>query len=214
MLSELEVEILKKIKDIKKAKILDVGAGDLRHKLDIFSLYGNRYLSIDVKKSGHKSFKNPDKFFDGENIPYSSNSFDVVIFTEVFEHAKNVDNLVLDIKRVLKKNGKLIFSTPFLWPEHEIPYDFRRLTSHGVKYYFTIKGFKILYYKKTDKGLNALEYIISSEMTKNKYKNIYVLDKFFRYLVKILFYVLARFYSFENLYKGSFAVLQKISIKK
>ena len=38
MLSELEVEILKKIKDIKKAKILDVGAGDLRHKLDIFSL--------------------------------------------------------------------------------------------------------------------------------------------------------------------------------
>jgi hypothetical protein len=98
--------------------------------------------------------------------------------------------------------------------EHEIPYDFRRLTSHGVKYYFTIKGFKILYYKNTDKGLNALEYIISSEMTKNKYKNIYVLDKFFRYLVKILFYVLARFYSFENLYKGSFAVLQKISRKK
>ena len=209
MPDELEIEILKKLKNLRKSKILDVGAGDLRHKLDIFSLYGNRYLSIDVKKSGHKSFKNPDKFFDGENIPYPSNSFDVVIFTEVFEHAKNVDNLVLDIKRVLKKNGKLIFSTPFLWPEHEIPYDFRRLTSYGLKYYFKKKGFAILYYKKVNKGLNALGLIISSEMTKNKYKNHYILDKFLRHSVATLFNILRRLYSFENLYSGSFVVLKK-----
>jgi SAM-dependent methyltransferase len=208
---ELDIEIKKKLNNIKKSIILDVGAGDLRHKLDIFFHHGNSYFSIDVKKSGHKNLKNYDKFFDGENIPYPSNYFDVVIFTEVFEHAQNVDKLVLDIKRVLKKNGKLIFSVPFLWPEHEIPFDFRRLTGYGLKYYFTKKGFKVLYYKKLNKGLNALGYIISSEMTKNKYKRNYFLDKSLRYSVKILFYVLERFYSFKNLYKGSFAVLKKIS---
>lgn len=211
MSKELEIEILKKLKTIRKSKILDVGAGDLRHKIDVFSLYGNRYFSIDVKKSGHKGFKNPDKFFDGEKIPYLSNSFDVVILTEVFEHVQNIDKLVLDIKRVLKKNGKLIFSVPFLWPEHEIPYDFRRLTSYGLKYYFKKKGFKILHYKKLNKGLNALGYIISSEMSKNNYKHNYFLDNFFRYSVKILIIVLKKFYSFKNLYSGSFAVLKKIS---
>jgi SAM-dependent methyltransferase len=205
---QLNIEIFKKLKYLKQSKILDVGAGDLRNKLDIFSRYGNKYISIDVKKSGFKNFKNPDKFFDGENIPYPKNSFDVVIFTEVFEHAKNVDQLVLDIKRVLKKNGKLIFSLPFLWPEHEIPYDFRRLTSYGLKYYFANKGFEILYYKKINKGIDALGYIISSEMTKSNFKN-YILDKLFRYLVKKLFNVLTKFYSFKNCYSGSFAVLKK-----
>ena len=38
MSDELEIEILKKLKNLRKSKILDVGAGDLRHKLDIFYL--------------------------------------------------------------------------------------------------------------------------------------------------------------------------------
>ncbi len=47
-----------------------------------------------------------------EKIPFKSNSFDFVLCTEVLEHIKNWKKAISEIKRVTKKNGKVIVTIP------------------------------------------------------------------------------------------------------
>ncbi len=115
----------------RKKRIIDVGCGSRPYE-SLFS--GNEYIGIDVDGGGHKKDdKLPDSFFDGLNIPFEDKSFDVAICTEVLEHSPEPERLVADIARVLKPKGKLYVSVPFVWYEHEAPYDFRRFTSFGFK---------------------------------------------------------------------------------
>jgi SAM-dependent methyltransferase len=53
-----------------------------------------------------------------ENIPFRNDTFDIVVALEVIEHVPNVRKSFSEIKRILKKKGHLIFSTPIhqkLW---------------------------------------------------------------------------------------------------
>ncbi|UCE13716.1 MAG: class I SAM-dependent methyltransferase [Candidatus Heimdallarchaeota archaeon] len=47
-----------------------------------------------------------------ENIPFQDCSFDIVVALEVIEHVPNVQKSFSDVKRVLKRGGYFIFSTP------------------------------------------------------------------------------------------------------
>ncbi len=116
---------------LKKKDVLDVGCGSRPYEV-LFS--GNDYAAIDVEGGGHKKEdKLPDQYFDGLNIPYDDGVFDAAICTEVLEHSPEPEKLVAEIARILKPKGKLYVSVPFVWYEHEVPYDFRRFTSYGFK---------------------------------------------------------------------------------
>lgn len=116
---------------LKKKDVLDVGCGSRPYE-SLFA--GNGYAAIDVEGGGHKKDdKLPDRYFDGTNIPYDDKSFDAVICTEVLEHSPEPERLVAEISRVLEHKGKFYVSVPFVWYEHEAPYDFRRFTSYGLK---------------------------------------------------------------------------------
>jgi SAM-dependent methyltransferase len=51
----------------------------------------------------------------------------------VLEHVDNAEYAVSEIARVLKPGGRLLITVPFLYPEHEAPYDFWRTTHHGLR---------------------------------------------------------------------------------
>jgi SAM-dependent methyltransferase len=61
----------------------------------------------------------------------------------------NIDEVLAEIHRVLKPNGQLLLSCPFAWPEHEVPYDFARYSSFGIKSVLEKNGFEIIEQKKT-----------------------------------------------------------------
>ena len=48
---------------------------------------------------------------NSENLPYKSNSFDLVIFAGVIQYLDNPDKAMEECYRVLKKNGTLIITT-------------------------------------------------------------------------------------------------------
>jgi 2-polyprenyl-3-methyl-5-hydroxy-6-metoxy-1,4-benzoquinol methylase len=52
------------------------------------------------------------KIIDGTNIPYPDEFFDVVISFETIEHTKQYQEMLNEFKRVVKKNGLIIISTP------------------------------------------------------------------------------------------------------
>jgi SAM-dependent methyltransferase len=135
---------------------LDVGCG-LRPFEDYF--HGATYIGIDVWESGAAlKMKEPDLYFNGEELPFANETFDGILCTHVFEHVANLDKLINECKRVLKPTGVIIFSVPFIYREHEMPFDFRRFTIEGLRKIFVDLDFKV---ESLTKIMNPLETIIT-----------------------------------------------------
>jgi SAM-dependent methyltransferase len=49
-----------------------------------------------------------------------------------------------EIHRVLKPEGFLFVTVPFLWPLHEVPYDWQRLTPFALDQLLRDAGFKMI----------------------------------------------------------------------
>lgn len=122
-------------------KILDVGCGSKPYQ-NYFAQ--NEYLGIDVEVDNDADkVKIPDKYFDGLNIPYNNDSFDLIICTQVLEHAIDPKKLLEECNRVLKTKGQIFLTMPFVYPEHAIPYDFRRFTSYGHRQILKESSFNV-----------------------------------------------------------------------
>lgn len=152
--------------------VLDFGCGSKPYE----SLFYNAksYIGVDIEESGH-NHKNSkvDYFYDGKTLPFENESFDAVVSFEVFEHVFNINDMILEINRVLKPGGQLLISIPFSWPEHEIPYDFFRFTSYGITRILNKNGFDVTKLIKTTTFVLAifqifLAYVNGSAQKKGK----------------------------------------------
>jgi SAM-dependent methyltransferase len=187
--------------------ILAVSVKESSHWLDIgcglkpfaSSFDHATYTGIDIEVSGRSSdMKVPDKFFDGINIPYEDSSFDGLLCTQVLEHVENLDLLLAECNRVIKVGGGFVVSVPFLYIEHEQPYDFRRFTSYGLMLALTRNGFKVSSCLKCLSAIETIATIFSVYVSNNvgtKNKLAYILSGLFitlpalvlsKYLAKIL----------------------------
>jgi hypothetical protein len=57
---------------------------------------------------------------------------------------------------VLRPNGKLFITTPFLWPEHEQPYDYARYTTFGLKALLEKYGFAQVFVERRGHAVEGL----------------------------------------------------------
>lgn len=155
----LNEEILK-LSDKCTGKLLDFGCGKKPYKQHFKNF--SEYIGLDIEKSGHSHVDEEiDVYYDGKKIPFGNNHFDSIFCTEVFEHIFNIDEILPEINRVLKPNGVMLFTCPFAWPEHEIPYDFARYTSFGIKHIVEKHGFEVVEQKKTSHFFEVImQYII------------------------------------------------------
>lgn len=143
----------------KGSKILDFGTGS-----GIFAII-IRNLNKDIKISGidtscDESQKNPNfrdtalqqkliwsrfsktyqidfNHYDGFNIPFEDNSFDIILANAVFEHIipGDLDTVLFEIKRVLKNNGLVfVFKLPRKLAYTEYLSKILKLGHHEVLY--------------------------------------------------------------------------------
>jgi SAM-dependent methyltransferase len=112
-------------------KHLFIGAGGefqaLTEKRIVSSLQS---LDIDAERK-------PNIVCDAHDMnAISDNTYDCVFAFEVLEHCHSPFLVTKEIERVLKPNGLCIGSTPFLYPLHDLPFDFYRFTEFGLKKLF------------------------------------------------------------------------------
>jgi len=102
-----------------KIKILDSGCGD-----GLFSVVLKEYfpdaeiISIDLDDNSLKDAKTKGltviKADLQKNLPFDDDFFDLIVSNQVIEHLLNPDIYLLENKRVLKKSGVLLLTTPNL----------------------------------------------------------------------------------------------------
>jgi len=98
-----------------------------------------------------------------------------VITNQVFEHVFNPDKFLSEINRVTKRNGVLLLSVPFVWDEHEQPFDFARYTSFGLTHLLNTHGFEVLDLKKVQADFSLIFQLINIYLYKvTKNRNPYV----------------------------------------
>ena len=169
---------IRKLAPKLSGKLLDFGCGSKPYK----NLFVNtsEYIGLDIENDGHSHEKEDvDVYYVGKKVPFDDSSFDSVFCSEVLEHVFNLDEILLEIKRVLKKDGQALFTLPFAWNEHEIPNDFARYTSFGIKHILEKYDFEIIHFEKTSHFSVVVfqlfaEYMRGLLFTKNKYVNIII----------------------------------------
>jgi SAM-dependent methyltransferase len=157
-------------------RLLDFGCGAKPYRL-LFT-NASEYIGVDIENEGHDHRgEQIDVYYDGNHLPFGDASFDAILTSEVLEHVPEINECLRELYRVLKPGGRILITVPFVWQEHELPFDFRRFSVTGIKKLLTDNGFKILVEERTG---NFLEVVIQLWMTwlrsvfyvRNKYINL------------------------------------------
>ncbi len=134
----------KKVREFSKhingsESILDVGAGG-GHYRGYFK--GKNYLAVDMCLA-QDSYKGLDVACDICALPFKDASVNNIMCIEVIEHSFKPEELLKEISRILKENGRFLLTSPLCWGEHMQPYDYFRFTQFSLSKMLEAAGFRI-----------------------------------------------------------------------
>ena len=93
-------------------RVLEIGAGN-GWQSKLIAERGSETYAIDVESSSYKEDTvYPIGFYDGKNIPFPDDYFDIVFSSNVLEHIPHVDSFQDEINRVLKADGLIVHILP------------------------------------------------------------------------------------------------------
>ena len=148
------VQHIKKNAPFLKGKLMDFGCGSKPYR-SFFSV--DEYIGVDFYNEGHPHDNEQiDVFYDGKKLPFEAGYFDSILCSEVFEHIFNLDEVLSELNRVLKLDGQMLITCPFVWNEHEVPFDYARYTQYALRDMLQKKGFEIVEFAKAGNFVTAL----------------------------------------------------------
>lgn len=158
-------------------KTLDVGCGQKPYK-DLFN--SSEYIGLEIDSEENRKSKNADFFYDGTRFPFLDAEYDSMVLNEVFEHVFNPDEFLCEVSRVIKPGGLLLLTVPFVWDEHEQPYDYARYSSFGIKYLLEKHGFLIVEQRKSINDIRVIfqmlnVFIYKKTVGNNGYFNLFIM---------------------------------------
>jgi len=173
--------LLKNIMDLApkvSGRVLDVGCGTKPYA----KLFGHiSYVGLDIDVPHNRESNKADFFYDGKTFPFQDNEFDGAISSEVLEHVFEPEMFFKELNRIIKPNGLLLLTTPFMWEEHEKPHDFGRYSSFGLKAIFEKKGFEIVEQRKTLNDIRAIFQLFNCQIRRAL--------KIFHPKIRLIFYI-------------------------
>ena len=95
---------------------------------------GSQYVGLDYYQTATDWYETkPNIYADAQQLPFDNGSFDNVLALDVLEHLPSAEVSLKEIARVLKPGGEAIIRIPFMYPLHDLPLDYRRLSPEGMR---------------------------------------------------------------------------------
>ena len=193
-------------------RILDVGCGQKPYAT-LFRF--SQYIGLELDSPENRQTKKADFFYDGVTFPFQDCEFDSVVVNEVFEHVFNPTDFLREINRVLRPDGMLLMTVPFVWDEHEQPNDYARYSSFGLISIVERHGFKVIEHRKSIGDIRVVfqmlnGYLYKKTVSRSSYVNLlktFVLMAPFNILGELLSKILP---SNDDLYLDNIILAQKM----
>lgn len=151
--------------------VLTIGSGGEINKL--LRKYGKKnefqITSFDIDED-----RKPDIVGDLHTYDFGKNIFDTIILSEVLEHLHTPHLGVQNIFKSLKPGGRLILTTPFIFPIHDRPYDFYRYTKYGLKH--LLSDFEDVVIKERNSALESID-VLWMRFNKLQARRTYLLKR-------------------------------------
>lgn len=150
-------------------KILDLGCGT-GTSADFFKKMAPdaKWIGLDIEESPEVAArtKSGAEFhsFDGINIPFNDNSFDLIFSNQVLEHVRHPVELLKEARRVLKPGGFMVGSTSHLEPYHSL--SVRNYTPYGFRLLLEEAG---LHLEEIRPGIDSLTLIVRLGLGRPKF---------------------------------------------
>jgi SAM-dependent methyltransferase len=139
------------------ARVLDVGAGDAPFR-ELFD--HARYTTLDWGQSPHEGAHTVDIVASADTIPVRDGAFDAVILTQVLEHVPDPQAVLRELFRILAPGGHLYLTAPLAWEVHELPHDYYRYTSEGLRHLMEVGGFQEVVVEARNDSFTTLSQLI------------------------------------------------------
>ncbi len=157
------------IDNFASGNLLDVGCGNKPYE-EWYNAKTTNQVGCDVAQSSNHRV---DTICLANDLQFESETFNTVFSTQVLEHVYDQRGMIKECFRVLKSGGYCIVTVPFTWELHEEPYDFFRITKHGIKELLEEAGFKIEYIKANGgKWAAMFQMMINTVYSTFKYKTV------------------------------------------
>jgi SAM-dependent methyltransferase len=116
-----------------QGRVVDLGCGTAPYKAEILRV-ADEYIGVDWEHSVHGT-SCVDVVADlCTRLPFDDEYADTVVSFQVLEHLREPEFFLSECHRILKKDGRLFLTVPFMWHIHEAPHDYYRFTRHGLEY--------------------------------------------------------------------------------
>ena len=119
--------------------VLDVGCGEQPFR-PLIEASMRRYVGMDVVQNSTRSVEIVSTL---EHVLPPPTTFAAILCTEVLEHVADIDAAFAGLRRLAASGGIVVMTVPFVFPLHMEPYDFRRLTLHGINRLAADHGFRV-----------------------------------------------------------------------
>lgn len=124
--------------DLMRGRVLELGGlRDMRGAVRYPRQLTDAWVIADINLDRAK----PDVRADVHHLPFRTASLDAIVCSEVIEHVADARQALHELRRVMRDGAALVLTIPFLYPEHADPYDFRRMTRHGLNASLSEAGF-------------------------------------------------------------------------
>lgn len=125
-----------------RGRLLDVGCGNQPYR-ELFAPFIREYVGLD--RDWRES--RPDVGGDALRLPFPAETFETVLMIQVLEHLPDPLGAMGEIRRVLKRGGRVILTAPQYWRVHEEPHDYYRFTRFGLIHLAQQNGLRVLQVK-------------------------------------------------------------------
>jgi SAM-dependent methyltransferase len=161
LLEFLEQEFSSRLND---CSLLDLGAGTAPYA-PVYEDYFGASVTVDIPDSPH-DISGIDVSASAEALPFESESFDLVLCTEVLEHCREPGDVFAEVARILKPGGFLFLTTPLMVGLHEQPRDFFRFTPFALEDLAANAGLETIYVRPKGGYVAVLMLLLQYPITK------------------------------------------------
>lgn len=121
--------------------VCDIGSCDINGSFK--PLFGrHKYLGLDIKEGPNVDIISEDLY----RYPFENETFDVVISGSTVEHVKNMFRWIVELKRIVKREGLICIIAPSVFRmNHPHPVDCWRIYPDGMRFLLEmIAGLEVL----------------------------------------------------------------------